>query len=154
MADSVLEWGVSSTAQWLSRHRSKARKHLHQSSVIGVENVLFEELPEVWEECSTPNWDGYDALPVTEETYRNAERFLESLPLGFSPTSVGAEADGEITLEWYRSGRWILSVSVTPNGYLHYASIQGLSKIYGTEPFFATVPDSILVLIQRVLEHA
>jgi hypothetical protein len=43
-----------------------------------------------------------------------------------------------------------LSVSVSPDGELHYAALLGLSKAYGTEPFFGEAPRPILDLIFRV----
>ncbi|MFH0937823.1 MAG: hypothetical protein V1899_00835 [Planctomycetota bacterium] len=64
--------------------------------------------------------------------------------------SVGAEPDGHVTLEWHHSSRRTLSVSVSPDGELHYAALFGASKVYGTEPFFGNVPKSILDLISQV----
>ena len=33
-----------------------------------MEHVLLEELAEVWEECSQPDWDAYNALPVSRDS--------------------------------------------------------------------------------------
>ena len=103
------------------------------------------------EECGSPNWDGYGAAPVIEETLRQGYRFLAALPLGTPAPSVGAEPDGHIVFEWYHSPRRTLSVSVSSEGELHYAALLGLSKAHGTEPFFGEVPQAILDLIRRVV---
>ena len=107
----------------------------------------------MWEECREPNWDGYDSLPVTWDTYNNAERFLLALPFGTPIPSIGAEPDGHITLEWHHSRRRTLSVSISPNDELHYAALLGPGRTCGTEPFFGEVPKAILDLIGRVYTY-
>jgi hypothetical protein len=71
--------------------------------VFGLESVLREELATVWEECRNDNWDGHHAIAVSQDALRNAYTFLESLPIGHPAPSIGAEPDGHLTLEWYRS---------------------------------------------------
>lgn len=111
---------------------------------------FFDELFETVEECREPNWDGYGAQPVRDETYRFAYEFLTALPLDTPAPSVGAEPDGHLTVEWYRSPEETLSVSITADGNLHFAALLGLTKAYGTEPFVGEVPKMISDLIHRV----
>ena len=99
---------------------------------------------------ATRDWDGYGAIAVAQETLHNAFLFLESLPFGFPAPSIGAEPDGHLTLEWHRGRRRTLSVSVSPEGELHYAGLFGPSRVNGTEALFGEVPGSILDLIRRV----
>jgi hypothetical protein len=110
---------------------------------------VFEELLKTFEECRQPNWDGYGAQSVREETYHLAHRFLTALPLSIPVPSIGAEPDGHITVEWYRSAQRTLSVSISPNGELHYAALLGSAKTCGTEPFVGDVPKVISDLIDR-----
>lgn len=112
--------------------------------------VVTDELSSVASGCGVPNWDGYGAAPVTEETYSHARSFLDALPFATPLPSVGAEPDGHITFEWYRSLRSLLSISVSAEGDLHYAALIGPAKAYGTEPFRGEVPHSVLDLIRRV----
>jgi hypothetical protein len=111
---------------------------------------MFEELLKIFEECREPNWDGYRAQAVREETYHLAHQFLAALPLGTPVPSVDTEPDGNLTFEWYRSPRRTLSVSVSPAGDLHYAALIRSAKAYGTEPFFGELTKAIGSLIQRV----
>jgi hypothetical protein len=101
-------------------------------------------------ECSIPNWDGCGAVPITEPTVSMVSSFLAALPVGTPSPSIGAEPDGDVTLEWYSSTQRTLSVSVTAGGELHYAALFGPSKAYGTEQFSGDVPQVILNLIRRV----
>ena len=142
--------GVSSEARAITWAAIKVRQRLHHSKALGFETML-EELGTVWEECRFPNWDGYDALPVQQETLRNAYLFIESLPLGFPSPSIGAEPDGDLTFEWHHSRRRTLSISVSSAGELHFAALLGPSRRYGTEAFFGEVPEHMLKLALKVL---
>lgn len=100
------------------------------------------DLEALAEQCGQDNWDGYQAARVLPETIRQATIVLESVPGDLPLPTLGAEPDGQVTLEWYRSPQQVVSVSVSPEGNLHYAAILGLRKAYGTEPFagqFSTV---------------
>ena len=142
--------GESSAAQFVQEQIARHHRSLQESSALGTEHLIREELAEVWEECSESDWDAYNALPVTWDTYENARRLLLALPLGTPLPSLGAEPDGHITLEWHRAPRRTLSVSITPDELLHYAALLGPGRTCGTEPFFGEVPQRILDLIRDV----
>ncbi|MCY2968612.1 MAG: hypothetical protein NT069_34150, partial [Planctomycetota bacterium] len=120
------------------------------SRTLGLDADVFEELATVAGDCREPDWDGYGAAPVSQETLRTTYRLLESLPLCFPPPSIGAEPDGQLALEWHHSRRRTLSVSVSPLGDLHYAGLFGPNRVHGTEVFFDELPESIAMLIRRV----
>ena len=111
---------------------------------------MFDDLLKTFEECREPNWDGYGAQPVREETYHLAYQFLTALPLSTPLPSIGSEPDGQITVEWYRSPQRTLSVSISPDGDLHYAALLGSAKTCGTEPLTGAVPKVVADLIHRV----
>ena len=112
---------------------------------------VIDELSRVAEECRSANWDGYGAAAVAEDTFKQARSFLDALPVGTPAPSVGAEPDGQLTLEWYRSPRRLLSISVSSGGDLHYAALIGPAKAYGTEPFLGEAPQPIVHLIRRIV---
>jgi hypothetical protein len=141
--------GFSNEAKHVANATRKGYQHLQSSNAIGIEPVR-EELGTVWEECRTPNWDGYGAAAVSQDSLRNTYLLLESLPLASPRPSIGAEPDGELTLEWHHSPRRTLSVSVSPAGELHFAALLGPNRVYGTEAFFGEVPERILELIKQV----
>lgn len=150
--------GTTQTAQYLDRASQTIAQHFHHSIAFGKQTV-YSELAMVWNECCVPGWDGYEAIAVAPRTLRNALAVIQALPVDYPMPSVGAEADGALTLEWYRHPRWLLSVSISPEGMLYYAALFGNRDVRGAEPFLGTVPQSILDLIQRVYlylasEHA
>ena len=87
--------------------------------------AAYNELDEVYKDCRSPHWDAHGAEPVQVETVENAHRFLEALPPGYPLPTVGTEPDGHVTLEWYRTTDWLLSVSVSPEGMLYWAALLG-----------------------------
>lgn len=148
----VTSGGASETAGFIAEQIQKWRQQLQGSYALGQQaKGSLNELYQVFEECRQGNWDGYGAAPVSVRTFQSAYEFLEALPLGTPAPSFGAEPDGHLTLEWHRSPRRTLSLSVSPEGELHYAALIGTSKHYGTEPFYGEVPRAIAELIHRVL---
>lgn len=141
----------SPAAHYIANEFGKNWRPLHRSYSLGIGGTgVLEQLCDVHDQCSAPGWDGYDAVPVTREAYVNAYRFIESLPLEFPTPTVSAEPDGHITFEWYSSPRRTLSVSISPEGEIHYAALIGAKKSYGTEPFSGEIPQDILGLALRV----
>jgi hypothetical protein len=147
----VISRAVSGTAEYVAMASERSRDTVMNSLVLGQPfQKSINELKAVVAECRTSNWDGYNAYPVAADTYDFARQFLQALPLYSAPTSIGAEPDGHLTLEWHKSSRWLLSLSISPEGMLYYAALFGSSKQYGSEPFLGNVPQQILNLINRV----
>ena len=145
--------GISDVARGIKDEHVLITDRIQDSYALGFAGKgVIDELNAVCMECSHPNWDGYGGLPVSSQTRDNARNYLESLPLGFPPPSVGAEPDGHLTLEWYNGRRRTLSVSISPDGNLHYAAILGPSTCYGTEPL-GTHAKVIEDLIRQVMAN-
>ena len=141
--------GESAAALFVEEQYVSGHHKLQESYTLG-QKASLAELNQVYVECSSRDWDGYGAEPVSQSAEEFATGFLLALPLGTPAPAVGAEPDGHITLEWYKSPRRTLSVSVSPEGLLHFAALMGSSKQYGTEPFYGIMPQAILDLIYRV----
>jgi hypothetical protein len=142
-------YGFSAEAQQIADRTELQKRLLRESAALGNQSA-FDELGSVWNECKQPNWDGHHAHAVKRDTLRYAYSLLESLPLDCPIPSIGAEPDGELTLEWHRSPRRTLSVSVTEDGYLHFAGLFGPNRRNGTIAFFGDAPQELLQLISRV----
>jgi hypothetical protein len=143
--------GFSEAAASLDMQMSRVRQHLRNSRSLGWgEDPVLDDLAELAHECQLPNWDCYGALPVSEQAIAMAKQFLKSLPIGVKAPAIGASPAGNVTFEWYRSVRNILSVSITPIGEIHYAALQGLSSTYGTEMFYDETPAKILGIIDEL----
>jgi hypothetical protein len=115
---------------------------------------LKRQIDEVALECNAAGWDGYGAKTVTVAAVADACAFADALDSGLPGPEVGAEPDGVLTFEWYRSTRQTLSVSVHANGILHYAALFGPERICGTEVFQARMPQVLNELITRIEQRA
>lgn len=141
--------GFSKAAEIVAEARRKNYGRLTELQTY-TKQPAYESLWDCWQSREVANWDGYDALPVEQDAYRQAYQLIEALPLGCPLPSVGAEPDGHLTLDWYRHPRWTLSVSVSPKGMLHYAALLGTEDPRGSCPFAGDIPDSLLFLIRKV----
>jgi len=143
--------GSSNEARLLAEAIADNGRHLRQSFILGgAGNDAFQKLCLIIDECRFPNWDGYGALPVAAEAFMYAAAFLRTMPLGAPAPDVGIEPDGSLTLEWHKSAYRSLSVSVSPEGDLHYSALIGPNKAYGTEAFLGDIPQTILDLVRRI----
>ncbi len=141
--------GVSPEAISIQKQSGDWWNGLQALEFLGSASLLAE-LDGLAEECVRPNWDGYEAEPVIPESIEHARSLLRALPMGMAPPKLGVEPDGQVTLEWYASPRRVLSVSMSPDGDLHYAALIGPTRQFGTEPFFGEIPRAIVELIRRV----
>jgi hypothetical protein len=148
MIPTTMSRGNSETAQYL-HHTSQATVHYFDRSATLSKRTAYNELFKIWSECNTPNWDGYDAYPVQEQTFNNTYLFIRSLPLNYPLPSVGVEPDGHLTLEWYRHPRWTISISVSPEGMIYYAALFGNSDVRGSDFFAGEISRNLFDLIQR-----
>jgi len=144
--------GESDAAHFVASQVRQSKRALYETYTFGhAYHNSLSDLVSVRQECGTSDWDGYGAQPVKNDTVWIAYLVLESLPPGLPEPRIGAEPDGEVTLEWHKTSRRTLSVSVSPDGLLHYSALIGPNKQFGTEVFSREMPQNILALIRRVL---
>lgn len=123
----AMQWTrVMSSDATVCSLRSEGSAHAVSDNYSPRESVrqqVFDDLISQIESCTTPGWDGYDALPVDLGSVRFAIRVIFELEDWFPMPSIGIDPDGEITLEWTRNELNSVSVSVSSHGLLHYAAI-------------------------------
>jgi hypothetical protein len=86
-------------------------------------------------QAGLPDWDGYGGAPVNSNSVDQTLRLLQYLPPDIPAGDVSVDPDGEVSIEWFREPRHVLSVSVSPTGKLSYAGTFGRSCVYGSEDF-------------------
>lgn len=149
---SLSGWGVSEDAAWLRAQLDGLFRARLESITMGKSYLdAMESLEDVFQECSSENWDGYGARVVDGLTYVHARKFLEALPTTLPAPEVAAEPDGEIAFEWHIGPRWVFSVSVGRENELTYAGLFGRSTAHGTEDYFADeIPSAIMENLDRL----
>ena len=151
VASSYTHWGRSEDAQNIERELPWRQNRLADVlAYIDPQRKQLQEIEDVFEECSTEDWDGYGAHHVDVVTYAVAVDFLLHLPREIPPAEIGVEPDGEIEFEWFVSDNKMFSVSVGPHGMLTYAGRFGAATAHGTEVFDGNIPWGILVNLSRL----
>jgi hypothetical protein len=111
---------------------------------------VLTSLLEVYQECSSADWDGYGAIGVTSEAYEEAKRIIDLLPSSIRMPEIVAEPTGEIGFEWRgRQGR-IFIMSVNGRHRISYAGIFDGNKTHGSEHFEETLPSVVIEHLRRV----
>jgi len=109
-------------------------------------------LGEIYKECSSPNWDGYDAQPISNAAYFEAMKLISLLPEEYDNPEIIPEPTGEIAFEWYRGKRFVFVISVGGHSLISYAGLFGSSsKIHGSEYLGDTFPSTIAYNISKLL---
>jgi hypothetical protein len=117
-----------------------------------LERKLIDTIMEVSKECAEPNWDGYGAAPVSEESVNYAVRFVLLFPAWIPEPEVTADNDGCIALDWQIASGKVISVSFYKNGYIDYAGLHDENKICGCERMGDTFPKHIADFIKGIYE--
>ncbi len=144
--------GFGTDFEKLSKYYNRIINDLKKAKTLGQQGEALQSLEEIFRECSEEGWDGYDALPITEEAYLEAERLIKSLPItSFIPMpEITPEPNGEIAFEWTKGNRQIFVVSVSGKNEIVYAGLFGVNKTYGTEYFGDSLPSRLIENLRRL----
>jgi hypothetical protein len=148
----IISESSGDTAKFIAQRRESSYDLLQSSNELGLSaKGVLQQLSEIFEECSHDGWDGGNAKGISSETMQNALKLLSFFPLGIEAPDIGAEADGAITLEWYRSPDKVISMSINPGNLLYYAAIIGTKRRHGMDFILTGVSEDLLELISFVI---
>lgn len=149
------ERGVSAAATDLAARMKGLIVQLHEPlSLGGGYQSALAELEEVASEAGSHDWDGHGAIPISARAVEHAIRLLAALPTNIPAPEIAADPDGEISLDWYRSPDWVVSISVGATGELSYAARFGRGRVRGIEEGMNELPAPVLGQIERFLTGA
>ena len=145
--------GASEASNFLQKVFEDDVIRLRRAETWGNPVRVLTELKKIYEEYSEKDWDGYGALPINQEAYHEAVRFLEALFLSWLPTpEVGPEPEGDIGFEWNYGKNRIFVVSINGTNIITYAGLLGTgNKTHGTEVFDGSIPQTIVNNISRII---
>jgi hypothetical protein len=113
----MLWYGTLTTARTVASGDSLVQWTIASNLVVSVDDHATDPTPivstldtllgkpkanslEGYEQYSEPNWDGYNAEPITAETLQYARWLLKVIPETLGPPDIAPSADGSIGLEW------------------------------------------------------
>lgn len=143
--------GASDAARLIEQTRSQIFQHCNNAVTLSCSDAI-EAVFEAWQSTDEAWKLGDDEVAIFDEVKDTAIRFIQNLPLGFPQPDVTAEPDGHLNLEWYRNARRVISVSIAPNGRLHWAALVGTESPRGTARYIDRIPSVIIDQIARVYE--
>ncbi len=135
----TLPIGFSETAKELGQVlRDEAKRQ--DETVTFSPQPLYDQLIDVFQQCSLPGWEGEESEPVDRGALMIAKDFVEALPVAYRNPTISGEPDRHISLEWYVHPYRILTVSIDPEGILHWAALIGEEDPRGSCPFYGEMP--------------
>jgi len=94
-------------------------------SSVKRKRSLYKDIYRIYRECSEPDWDGYDAIPVSGSTFSKAQELVKLLPINLPLPEAMPEPTGEIAFEWYRDKKHVFVASVGDENVISYAGLFG-----------------------------
>jgi len=113
---------------------------------------LSSELDDIYNECSVPNWDGYGAKPAYRSVRKTVEKFLDALPVDIMDPEIGADPDGEISLDWCLAQNKMFTISIGRNNRIAYAFLDGDKRRNGLDFFKGAVPQDLIDHLNNFLD--
>jgi hypothetical protein len=69
--------------------------------LAGAHHILLDDPLSSFTAYNNPNWDGFDAEPITSETVAVARRLASLIPAAYGEADIAPGADGTIGFEWH-----------------------------------------------------
>lgn len=141
--------GISDTARILFNKLKKEISDIAELVTKGP-SLTSDALIATYKDCSSENWDGYGAKPVSIDSVNEAREFISRLPSIFPMPEIVAEPSGEIGLEWYKDKNKLFALSFNGRKIIAYAGIFGSNKTHGVEYFENSIPSIIIDSLKRL----
>ena len=126
--------------------------HLRSSVTFGEPwRRTVSSLTDLMRECSQPGWDGYASPAISNEAASNAIQFIRTIPLSIPLPEISATPAGDITFEWSQTAHRIVTVAVGDTGEVHYASLNGSKRTFGSYPLDGNFEPELLNSIESML---
>lgn len=149
-----IDSAVSAEAKQVAKQLATALEYRYSESVARPLAEAMEALWRTYSRAARPDWDGEGAAAMQPGSVRYAEAFLRALPSALPlPYYVGADPDGDVYLEWDSGRHSVMTVSIGPEGSLHYACLWGATRFHGADLFTDRVPSLVVEGIARVTGH-
>lgn len=111
-------------------------------------------LLQTFQEHAKPDWDGYGARAASFAAFEKTWQLLPALPTQAPIPEFVVHPDGEMALEWRRGRGDVLTLTVSEDIWLKWASLIGGERAHGRIPFSGSLPPAIVRAIARLSRTA
>lgn len=148
---------VSEAARTVREAWKQKRNYLKGSASDWIPTIN-ESLRNIKNKCGNPDWDGFGANLVSDQTIENTELIIEvlhsMLPKGTPIPDVIAEADGEICIDWTIDDFRLFSLSIGSHNIINFAGQYGKEgAIHGWQPVDKKSRDTVEKSLQDVVRQ-
>jgi hypothetical protein len=150
----VVSWtspGTSPEADFLSQRLEEWIKDSENAESLYAPAI--RELEDTFLDCRSQNWDGYEALQVSDETFLRSRQFLSRLMGQFPAPTTSATPGGSLAFEWFVSPKRRFLVSIGEGERIAYAGLFGADPAHGTAEFTDEMPPEIVQHLRRLFFH-
>ena len=140
--------GISPEAEFLNSQFHGVAEHFRNAETLHGQST--RELQDAFLDAREGNWDGYDALAVSDKAFLRAQRFLRAVLPRFPVPSSGATPSGSLSLEWFVSPKRRFLVSIGEEDQIAFAGLFGSNPIHGTTVFGDDLPPEITYYLNRL----
>ena len=140
------QFGVSETAQIVYKLLGATTTHL-VTSATGQTRIAdpVASLYDLYERCSSPNWDGEGAELLSYDAVAEAEQLIYLLPSAIPIPEFVPEPTGAVALEWYQGRDRVYILSVDGTRSIQFAALMGRgNEFHGRVNFEASLPIMVL----------
>jgi len=122
-----------------------------QQTATGYNHELEGSLATALKDGSSAEWLADGNQQIQASTIMFAKAFIESLPVNFQSPTIEPEPDGDISIEWYKEKRRLLSASISSVGSIEWAALLGSEDPRGTITFTGKAPETIVFYLSSIL---
>lgn len=146
----LLTVGFSDAAETIRKVEQQIRVEQQETVTLSHGRKSADLLIDLEKECSADSWDGPGSIAVEPRTVTTAYKILSTLEWSEDCMEIIGEPDGHVNIEWYKSPRRILTMSIAPNSQVYWAAIIGSQEMRGRFPFLDKCPEFIQNMIDRI----
>ncbi|MFW6180389.1 MAG: hypothetical protein ACOC8N_01475 [Spirochaetota bacterium] len=143
VSESISDWYVNFTGEEEMESVSEG----DHTDTESRQSQLIDELLDIQNECADNNWDGYDALPISNDVITEAAQFISIIPEGVHKPDVSPSPDGSIIFEWRDMDRKIFTISLFGIGEILYTFLSSSFRDSGTISFKPSLPEKIAAFL-------
>lgn len=83
-----------------------------------------------------------------------ASSFIDIMPTTIPIPDIMIHPDGEVAFEWQYDRNLVFTIAFAENSCINYAGLFREDKVYGTERFLDSIPESISFALKRLFQLA
>jgi hypothetical protein len=146
-----LSHAVSHVAKLAVKSVNEVLSALCRSWTLSEKNrEILKLLDEISEECSTDDWDGCGAVPVSNDALTKARDFIAAFPPDLPVPEVSASTSGEVLFDWIQNQDRMVTVAINGDARVSFASINGETSNHGSYIFTGLFDPRIHARIREV----